>query len=183
MQRGVAWVMADDAKALRAEVLDWITPVGLELSPPLNPDVKINQGFHHPATAPHLELIHRAKLEDYLTASTRFTLYKVTAQGATELLEMIQESDPYYVVLGGSMPGIKLSLPQLSNDEATTVIVKVGDLSTAERIQTYQEFFTGGVRQVVKAISAAVDYENTFYPVVEGTLEGNHIRMILSDPQ
>ncbi|KAG6904723.1 hypothetical protein DXG01_007622 [Tephrocybe rancida] len=81
------------------------------------------------------------------------------------------------------MPGIKRSPPQLNDDDVTTVVVKVADLSMAERLQTYQECFVGDVREVAKAISAVGDYQAVFYPVVEGTIKGARIRMIFSDPQ
>ncbi|KAG6915523.1 hypothetical protein DXG01_011054 [Tephrocybe rancida] len=96
---------------------------------------------------------------------------------------MLQESDPYYLVLGGSTPGIKRSPPQLSDGDVSTVVVKVADLHIAERLQSYQDCFAGDVRQSALAISAAVDCEGVFYPVFEGAIKGSRIRMILTDPQ
>ncbi|KAG6906404.1 hypothetical protein DXG01_014078 [Tephrocybe rancida] len=71
--------------------------------------------------------------------------------------------------------------PQLSNGDATTVVVKVADMCIAEQLQKYQEYFTGDARQVAQGILATADYEGVFYPVVEGMIKGACIRMILTD--
>ncbi|KAG6914589.1 hypothetical protein DXG01_016445 [Tephrocybe rancida] len=71
--------------------------------------------------------------------------------------------------------------PQLGNGDVTTVVVKVANLRIAECLQKYQEYFTGDARQAARAISAALDYEGAFYPVVEGTIKGARVRMILTD--
>ncbi|KAG2045968.1 hypothetical protein BDR06DRAFT_840534, partial [Suillus hirtellus] len=40
----------DDTKSLKGSVLDWITPKGQNLVPPLARNVKVNRGFHHERT-------------------------------------------------------------------------------------------------------------------------------------
>ncbi|KAG6904379.1 hypothetical protein DXG01_010507 [Tephrocybe rancida] len=94
---------------------------------------------------------------------------------------MLQESDPYYIVLGGSKPGITRAIPTLSEQDDTTVVVKVENLRVAERLQGYESYFTGDVRQVAQAIAAAADYQDVFYPVAVGTINGVRVRMIFSD--
>ncbi|KAG6905405.1 hypothetical protein DXG01_002925 [Tephrocybe rancida] len=64
IQRGAAQAKMDDIRALKAEILDWITPAGLELSPPLSPDVKINRGFNHSATGRLLCPVHLDWLDE-----------------------------------------------------------------------------------------------------------------------
>jgi hypothetical protein len=38
---------ADDTKGMKSAVIDWITPVGENLNPPLSRKVKSTRGFHH----------------------------------------------------------------------------------------------------------------------------------------
>ena len=50
IQKGASSARADDTKSLKGPVLEWITPRGQSLDPPLSRNVKINRGFHHPCT-------------------------------------------------------------------------------------------------------------------------------------
>jgi hypothetical protein len=45
---------ADDTKGMKAAVIDWITPPGQVINPPLNRKIKNNRGFHHEVTGPLL---------------------------------------------------------------------------------------------------------------------------------
>jgi len=47
LQRGVSGAMSNDTKTLKGVILDWITPRGQPLNPPLARNVKINRGYHH----------------------------------------------------------------------------------------------------------------------------------------
>ena len=50
IQKGANSARADDTKSLKSTVLDWITPRGQPLSPPLACNVKTDRGFHHERT-------------------------------------------------------------------------------------------------------------------------------------
>jgi hypothetical protein len=50
IQKGASSARADDTKSLKGAVLDWITPKGQPLNPPLARNVKIDRGFHHERT-------------------------------------------------------------------------------------------------------------------------------------
>ena len=50
IQKGSSSARADDTKSLKGAVLDWITPRGQPLNPPLTRNVKIDRGFHHERT-------------------------------------------------------------------------------------------------------------------------------------
>ncbi|KAH7918541.1 hypothetical protein BV22DRAFT_1108331 [Leucogyrophana mollusca] len=50
VQKGAASARSDDTKSLKSAVIDWITPRGQSLQPPLACNVKINRGFHHKHT-------------------------------------------------------------------------------------------------------------------------------------
>jgi hypothetical protein len=50
IQKGTSSTRADDTKSLKGAVLDWITPKGQPLNPPLARNVKIDRGFHHERT-------------------------------------------------------------------------------------------------------------------------------------
>src|SRR5882762_3795090 len=41
---------ADDTKSLKSAILDWITPRGQSLNPPLARNVKMDRGFYHERT-------------------------------------------------------------------------------------------------------------------------------------
>ena len=49
-QKGASSARLDDTKSLKGVVLNWITPRGQNLNPPLARNVKINRGFHHECT-------------------------------------------------------------------------------------------------------------------------------------
>lgn len=50
IQKGANSARADDTKSLKSAVLDWITPRGQPLRPPLARNVKTDRGFHHERT-------------------------------------------------------------------------------------------------------------------------------------
>ncbi|KAH6907243.1 hypothetical protein BKA70DRAFT_1428213 [Coprinopsis sp. MPI-PUGE-AT-0042] len=50
IQKGSAGAWADDTKGLKGVILDWITPRGQSLQPPLMRNVKTDRGFYHPRT-------------------------------------------------------------------------------------------------------------------------------------
>jgi len=50
LQKGASSARSDDTKSLKAAVLDWITPRGQPLNPPLARNVKLDRGFYHERT-------------------------------------------------------------------------------------------------------------------------------------
>jgi hypothetical protein len=50
IQKGASSARSDDTKSLKGAVLDWITPRGQPLNPPLARNVKTDRGFHHERT-------------------------------------------------------------------------------------------------------------------------------------
>ncbi|KAG2145514.1 hypothetical protein BD769DRAFT_1625224 [Suillus cothurnatus] len=50
LTKGASGARGDDTKSLKGSVLDWITPKGQNLVPPLARNVKIDRGFHHERT-------------------------------------------------------------------------------------------------------------------------------------
>ncbi|KAH6918232.1 hypothetical protein BKA70DRAFT_1366541 [Coprinopsis sp. MPI-PUGE-AT-0042] len=50
IQKGSSTARADDTKGLKGVILDWITPLGEALRPPLTRNVKTDRGFYHEAT-------------------------------------------------------------------------------------------------------------------------------------
>jgi hypothetical protein len=50
IQKGVSSARSDDTKSLKGPILDWITPRGQPLNPPLGRNVKMDRGFHHERT-------------------------------------------------------------------------------------------------------------------------------------
>jgi hypothetical protein len=50
IQKGASGARSDDTKSLKSAILDWITPRGQPLIPPLARNVKIDRGFHHERT-------------------------------------------------------------------------------------------------------------------------------------
>jgi hypothetical protein len=50
IKKGASSARSDDTKSLKGAVLDWITPRGQPLNPPLARNVKIDRGFHHERT-------------------------------------------------------------------------------------------------------------------------------------
>jgi hypothetical protein len=49
-QKGASNARSDDTKSLKGAILDWITPWGQPLDPPLTHNTKIDHGFHHECT-------------------------------------------------------------------------------------------------------------------------------------
>ncbi|KAH7918332.1 hypothetical protein BV22DRAFT_1024769, partial [Leucogyrophana mollusca] len=47
---GAASSRSGDTKSLKGAVIDWITPRGQSLQPPLARNVKVDRGFHHERT-------------------------------------------------------------------------------------------------------------------------------------
>jgi hypothetical protein len=50
IQKGVSGARADDTKSLKAVIIDWITPCGEPLTPPLSRNVKAGRGYNHERT-------------------------------------------------------------------------------------------------------------------------------------
>lgn len=50
LRKGAAGARGDDTKSLKGAILDWITPKGQALDPPIHRNVKHTRGFHHEAT-------------------------------------------------------------------------------------------------------------------------------------
>lgn len=50
IQKGASSARSDDTKSLKGAILDWITPRGQPLNPPLARNVKVDRGFHHERT-------------------------------------------------------------------------------------------------------------------------------------
>jgi hypothetical protein len=50
IQKGASGARSDDTKSLKGAILDWITPRGQQLNPPLARNIKTDRGFHHERT-------------------------------------------------------------------------------------------------------------------------------------
>jgi len=50
IQRGANASRADDTKGMKGTIIDWITPPGQVITPPLNRKMKFDRGFHHETT-------------------------------------------------------------------------------------------------------------------------------------
>ncbi|KAG6912373.1 hypothetical protein DXG01_015073, partial [Tephrocybe rancida] len=50
LQKGATGARADDTRSLKGPILDWITPHGENLSPPLSRHIKTDRGFRHERT-------------------------------------------------------------------------------------------------------------------------------------
>lgn len=50
LRKGAAGARGDDTKSLKGAILDWITPKGQVLNPPIHRNVKYTRGFHHEVT-------------------------------------------------------------------------------------------------------------------------------------
>jgi hypothetical protein len=50
IQKGMNGARADDTKSMKAAIIDWITPRGQNLTPPLSRKIKTSRGFHHERT-------------------------------------------------------------------------------------------------------------------------------------
>jgi hypothetical protein len=50
IQKGVNGGRSDDTKTMKSAIIDWITPPGQSLEPPLSRKIKTTRGFHHEKT-------------------------------------------------------------------------------------------------------------------------------------
>jgi hypothetical protein len=50
IQKGVSSARSDDTKTLKSVIIDWITPRGQVLDPPLARNIKTDRGFNHDFT-------------------------------------------------------------------------------------------------------------------------------------
>ena len=50
LSKGASGARGDDTKSLKGAVLDWITPRGQSLVPPLAHNVKVDRGYNHERT-------------------------------------------------------------------------------------------------------------------------------------
>lgn len=50
LRKGVSGGRGDDTRSLKGAVLDWITPMGQTLNPPLSRNKKDDRGFNHERT-------------------------------------------------------------------------------------------------------------------------------------
>ena len=50
IQKGISGARSDDTKSLKSVIIDWITPPGQSLDPPLARNVKTSRGFNHDRT-------------------------------------------------------------------------------------------------------------------------------------
>ena len=51
IEKGSSGVRSNDTKNLKGAILDWITPKGDTLIPPLSQNIKHDKGFHHECTS------------------------------------------------------------------------------------------------------------------------------------
>ncbi|KAG6904061.1 hypothetical protein DXG01_012852, partial [Tephrocybe rancida] len=50
LQKGAASARSDDTRSLKSVIIDWITPAGKSLTPPISRHIKTDHGFHHERT-------------------------------------------------------------------------------------------------------------------------------------
>jgi hypothetical protein len=50
LRKGASGARGDDTKSLKGSILEWITPKGQSLNPPLYRNQKLDRGFHHERT-------------------------------------------------------------------------------------------------------------------------------------
>lgn len=50
IQKGASSARSDDTKSLKGAILDWMTPHGQSLHPPIARNVKVDRGFNHERT-------------------------------------------------------------------------------------------------------------------------------------
>ena len=50
LQKGVSGARSDDTKSLKSVIIDWISPPGKSLRPPIARNIKTDRGFNHEAT-------------------------------------------------------------------------------------------------------------------------------------
>jgi len=50
LQKGASSVRSDDTKSLKSAIIDWLTPPGEALIPPIARNMKVDRGYHHEKT-------------------------------------------------------------------------------------------------------------------------------------
>lgn len=50
LQKGASSARSDDTKSLKSAIIDWLTPPGEALIPPISRNVKVERGFNHEVT-------------------------------------------------------------------------------------------------------------------------------------
>jgi hypothetical protein len=50
LQKGALSARSDDTKSLKSVIIDWITPHGESLSPPIAQNAKLDRGYNHEVT-------------------------------------------------------------------------------------------------------------------------------------
>jgi hypothetical protein len=50
LQKGASGARSDDTKSLKSAIIDWLTPPGEPLVPPIARNVKADRGFNHEVT-------------------------------------------------------------------------------------------------------------------------------------
>ncbi|KAH6891717.1 hypothetical protein BKA70DRAFT_1376330 [Coprinopsis sp. MPI-PUGE-AT-0042] len=99
IQKGSAGARADDTKGLKGVILDWITPRGQCLQPPLMRNVKTDRGFYHPQTGELLyykyypEDVWKGLFRSALLVSVRFALSSSPTFSRTDL---VTDSERFY---------------------------------------------------------------------------------------
>ena len=95
IQKGISSARSDDTKSLKGVVLEWISPPGIPLNPPLSRNVKTNRGYHHPVTG---ALLCPAGL-DWNDAESAFLLFHMLFTPLIPLFFSIREK-----LSSGEMP-------------------------------------------------------------------------------
>ena len=50
LQKGASSARSDDTKSLKSAIIDWLTPPGEVLMPPIAQNMKVDRGYHHEKT-------------------------------------------------------------------------------------------------------------------------------------
>lgn len=50
LQRGASGARSDDTKSLKSAIIDWLSPPGEPLRPPIARNIKTDRGFNHEVT-------------------------------------------------------------------------------------------------------------------------------------
>jgi len=50
LQKGASGARSDDTKSLKSAIIDWLSPPGEPLRPPIARNIKIDRGFNHEVT-------------------------------------------------------------------------------------------------------------------------------------
>jgi hypothetical protein len=50
LQKGASDARADDTKSLKSAIIDWLSPPGEPLHPPIAQNIKVDRGFNHEVT-------------------------------------------------------------------------------------------------------------------------------------